>query len=85
MRRKLNGKVVTFKTGDVMVICPKCNYYNKMNGIGKYGTCKRCGFAIDPRIKFLYELDKILNFKIKERQRRREKRRNSYGVKKSNL
>lgn len=83
MRRKLNGKVVVFKTSDVMVICPKCNYYNKMSGIGKFGTCKRCKFTIDPRVKFLYEIDKLLNFKIKERQRRRERKNNGY--KKSDL
>lgn len=85
MERKLNGEVVVFKTGDVSVICPKCNYYNKMSGIRRFGTCKRCHFVIDPRVKFLYEIDKLISFKIKERRRRRENRRSNYGNQKSNI
>ena len=85
MEKKLNGEVVVFKTGDVSVICPECNYYNKMSGIRRYGTCKRCNYVIDPRIKFLYEIDKLTNFKARERRRKREMRRSNYGYKKSNI
>lgn len=84
MEKKLNGEVIVFKTGDISVICPECNYYNKMSGIRRYGTCKRCHYVIDPRIKFLYEIDKLTNFKARER-RRREMRRSNYGYKKSNI
>lgn len=85
MKRKLNGEVVVFKTGDVSVICPECNYYNKMSGINRFGTCKRCHCVIDPRIKFLYEIDKLTNFRAKELRRKREMRRNNYVYKKSNI
>lgn len=84
MERKLNGKVVVFKTGDVSVICPQCGYYNKMNGVNLYGTCKRCQFVIDPHIKFICEIDKLLNFKLRERRRKRE-RRYSRGDKTSDI
>lgn len=77
MRKDINGEIVVFKTGDVSVICPECGYYNKMSGIRIYGTCKRCKTIIDGRVKFLYELDKLLNFKIKERRKRRESRRSN--------
>lgn len=85
MEKKLNGEVVVFKTGDILVVCPECNYYNKMSGIRRYGTCKRCHYVIDPRVKFLYEIDKLTNFKARERRRRREMRRSNYGYKKSNI
>ena len=75
MKKGINGKIVVFKTGTVSVICPDCGYYNHMSGIRRYGTCKRCKCVIDGRVKFLYELDKMLNFKIKERRKRREDRR----------
>lgn len=80
MDKKINGEVVIFKTGDVSVVCPKCGYYNKMSGIRRFGTCKRCQFVIDPRVKFLYEIDKLINFKIKERRKRRENRRYTRGT-----
>ena len=85
MERKLNGEVVVFKTGGVSVICPKCNYYNKMSGIRRFGTCRRCHFVIDPRVKFLYEIDKLISFKARERRNKREMRRSNYVNQKSNI
>lgn len=77
MEKRLNGEVIVFKTGGISVICPECGYFNKMSGIRRFGTCRRCKFVIDPRVKFLYEIDRLLNFKIKERRRRRENRRSN--------
>lgn len=75
MKNDIKGKVVVFKTGDVSVICPECGYYNKITGIKKYGTCKRCQYVIDGRVKFLYEIDKLINFRIRERRKKREERK----------
>lgn len=40
----------------VNIKCPKCNYQNHKENVERYGTCKLCGYVLDKKKKFEYDM-----------------------------
>ena len=38
------------------IVCDSCGYNNQPMNVKKYGTCLRCGYVIDPKAKYEYEM-----------------------------
>ena len=44
----------------------ECGYYNHLDKIKIYGTCKLCGKVLDKKAKYNYEMNKRLKLWRKE-------------------
>lgn len=48
------------------IIKCECGYYNHLDKIKIYGTCKLCGKVLDKKAKYNYEMNKRLKLWRKE-------------------
>lgn len=46
-----------------LTICPECGYCNQKFNVENYGTCTRCRFVLDKKVKMFYEIRKKANIK----------------------
>lgn len=46
-----------------LTICPKCGYCNQKFNVENYGTCTRCRFVLDKKVKMFCEIRKKANIK----------------------
>lgn len=46
-----------------LIICPECGYCNQKFNVENYGTCTRCRYVLDKKVKLFYEVRKKANIK----------------------